>query len=249
MQHKGGQLFGALMLAGISSTAMAGPPFETDDAEVLDYRHTEMLLIAHGTRSSTGLTHNHLPHFEVNYGFAPNMHLHALITHTYNRPTDGAAQHGIGDSELGIKYRLMEETDSLPQLAIHPLVVIPTGDADRGLGGGHTQTYLPLWLQKSWGDWTSYGGGGYWRNPGVDNKDWWFTGWELQRQITDNLWLGGEIFHRSADKVDGTDTTSFNLGGGLSLGKQDQLFFSAGRGIKNRDNNQSSYYLSYSRSF
>jgi hypothetical protein len=42
---------------------------------------------------------------------------------------------------------------------------VPTGNAERGLGTGHTHGFMPLWLQKSFGKWLTYGGG-YWINPG-----------------------------------------------------------------------------------
>jgi hypothetical protein len=56
-----------------------------------------------------------------------------------------------------------------------PLVEVPSGDADKGLGNGKTQYFLPVWLQKDFGKWTIYGGGGYWINPGTGNKNWWFS--------------------------------------------------------------------------
>ena len=37
---------------------------------------------------------------------------------------------------------------------------IPTGSAARGLGVGKTWYKVPLWVQKSFGPWTTYGGGG-----------------------------------------------------------------------------------------
>jgi hypothetical protein len=29
--------------------------------------------------------------------------------------------------------------------------------------------------------------GGYWINHGVGNKNWWFIGWQVQREITKQL--------------------------------------------------------------
>ena len=48
----------------------------------------------------------------------------------------------------------------MPQVGIFPLLEVPTA-AQEGLGNGHATAFLPLWLQKSWGKWTVYGGGGY----------------------------------------------------------------------------------------
>jgi hypothetical protein len=35
----------------------------------------------------------------------------------------------------------------------------------------------------------TYGGGGYWINAGPGNKNYWFVGWVLHRQVTDSLAL------------------------------------------------------------
>ena len=58
--------------------------------------------------------------------------------------------------------------------------------------------FIPIWLQKDFGDWTTYGGGGYWINPGPGNRNYWFAGWLLQRQVTKQLALGAEVFHQTA---------------------------------------------------
>ena len=73
----------------------------------------------------------------------------------------------------------------------------------KGLGAGHTRFFLPLWLAKAFGKWTTYGEGGYFLNPGENNKDYWFLGWESQRQLTARLMLGMEVFYQTADKVGG----------------------------------------------
>ena len=111
--------------------------------------------------------------------------------------------YGYGDTELGAKYRFIQETNWIPQVGTFPLIELPTGNDERSLGTGKTQLFLPLWLQKSWGPWTTYGGGGYWFNPGEGNKDWVYTGWLLQRDLSKWVTFGGEIFYRTADKTDG----------------------------------------------
>lgn len=82
----------------------------------------------------------------------------------------------------------------------------------RNLGGGHTRVFLPLWLQKSFGKWTIFGGPGYWFNRGDGNRNFWYYGAAAQRQITDSLSVGLEIFYQTADTVDGKDQTGFNIG-------------------------------------
>jgi len=241
-----------LGLAGLAPPlALAGPPFRTDDPVPVDYQHGELYLFATGTQAK-GTNEGVAPGIEANYGFMPNAMLHVILPAAAYSREDGHTNWGYGDTEIGVKYRFL---DGGPEGAglmagVFPLVVVPTGNENRGLGGGETQVYLPLWLQKDFGPWTTYGGGGYWVNPGTGNQDYWFAGWLLQRQVTDHLVLGGEVFYQTADTVDGVDSTGFNLGGIYDFSSQHHLLFSAGTGIQNAsETNTFSYYLGYQYTF
>jgi hypothetical protein len=89
-----------------------------------------------------------------------------------------------------------------------------------------------LWAQKSWGK-TS--GGGYWLNPGQGNKSYWFTGWLLQRQVAENLQLGGEAFYVTPSEEEGDNRLGVNFGDIYDFTDNYHLLFSAGRDIKGQD--------------
>lgn len=112
-----------------------------------------------------------------------------------------------------------------------PLVEVPTGDENRGLGGGEWHAFLPLWLQKSLGDWTVYGGGGYWINPGAGNQDWGFVGTVLQYQVRDNVLVGGEINYSTPAESGGRADTAFNVGTVIDFTEHQHLLVSVGRSI------------------
>jgi hypothetical protein len=214
-----------------TNPVLAGPPFITDDPEPVDLGHWEVYGFSAGA-SGHGDTSGVGPSIEVNYGAAPNLQLHLIANLAYDDPSGGHFQMGLGDTELGTKYRFISpgEDDWWPQIGVFPLVEIPTGNAKRGLGAGYTQAFLPVWVQKDFGKWTTYGGGGYWINPGPGNRNYWFTGWLLQRQVTDNFALGAEIFHQTPSMAGRGDSTGFNLGGVYDITEQYHLLFSAGRG-------------------
>ena len=243
----------ALCAAAILATgpANAGPPFRTDDPEPVDYQHWEIYGFSTATQVKDdfgGIAFG----VEVNYGAAPNLQLHMIVPLAFDDPKGAGSQVGLGDVELGAKYRFVEEDENgwRPQIGVFPLVEIPTGDAHRGLGGGFTRIFLPVWLQKSFGEWTTYGGAGYWINPGRNNKNSWFFGWLLQRQVTEKLTLGGELFHETADAAGAQDSTGFNLGGFYDFTDHHHLLFSAGRNFQHaNDTNQLSYYVGYQYTF
>ncbi|MDE2302104.1 MAG: hypothetical protein KGK11_06045 [Sphingomonadales bacterium] len=211
--------------------ALAGPPFITDDPEPVEPDHWEVYVFsagAIGAQDATGFG----PSLEVNYGAAPNLQLHLIATTAYDSPQGAPPAFGLGDTELGAKYRLVSpgKDDWYPQIGMFPLIEVPTGRASRNLGAGEVQAFLPVWLQKDLGKWTTYGGGGYWINPGPGNRNYWYAGWLLQRQFTATLMLGAEVFHQTASMVGHSGTTGFNLGGQYDLSDHHHLLFSAGHG-------------------
>ncbi|MEJ2723356.1 MAG: transporter [Deltaproteobacteria bacterium] len=226
----------------------AGPPFRTDDPIPVGYHHGEVYLFSTGTHDAGG-TSGVGPAVEFNYGPLPDTMLHLIAPIAYDAPQREATHFGYGDTELGIKYRFVHESDTLPAIGIFPLVEIPTGDQDKGLGNGKAQYFFPIWLQKDFGKWTTYGGGGYWVNPGAGNKNYWFSGILLQYSFTDFFYLGGEVFYQTADTVKSEDSYGFNLGGSLPLVNDFQLLFSAGRGLTNTSSNRFSYYVALYRAF
>jgi hypothetical protein len=237
----------ALGIAVAAPQALAGPPFVTDDPEPVPLGHWELYLgttFAHD-RDGEGAQ---APLVEVNYGALPEVQLHLLTSLNYGRPVGGPAEYGPGDTELGIKWRFFKETDNLPQVGTFPMIEIPTGDEDRGLGNGKAQVFLPIWLQKSWDKWTVYGGGGWEYNPGSGNRNFWRTGVVVQREvIEEKLIIGGEIFHFTADTRDGDPRTAVNLGGIYNLDEHKHLLVSVGRDIQG--SNLVSVYLAFQLTF
>ncbi len=229
--------------------ANAGPPFRTDDPEPVDYQHYEFYTFFTGTHVS-GDTSGVGPAWEFNYGLIANGQFHIVAPLAFDNPAGGPSQFGYGDTELGFKYRFIQEDDKgvRPMVGVFPLVELPTGDQGSGLGAGHVRVYLPVWLQKSYGDWTTYGGGGYWINHGGGtlDQDYWFVGWLLQKQVTKQLAVGGELFHQTADTIGGKDNTGFNLGAIYDFDDHNHLLLSAGTGIENASaTNLYSWYIGY----
>ena len=233
----------------IPASAIAGPPYRTDDPEPVELYHWEFYTFTQGTHIS-GDTSGVGPAFEFNYGLIPNGQFHIVVPMAFDTPAGGPNQFGIGDTELGLKYRFIEEDKDgwRPQVGVFPFLELPSGNQSKGLGAGHTREFLPLWVQKGFGEWTTYGGGGYWINQdnNLGDKNYWYFGWLLQRKITDKLTLGGEIFHQTATNINSFESTGFNLGGSYDFDDHNHLLFSAGRGFQNASTtNLYSWYLGW----
>jgi len=219
----------SILLFLVAANASAGPPFFTDDPEPVGYRHWEFYIASlqqFGNHESDVTA----PHFEMNYGVIPDLQLHLIAPLEYVHSADGT-RYGYSDTELGVKYRFVGETESIPQVGVFPLVELPTGNHNEELGTGKAQVYLPLWVQKSWGKFTTYAGGGFWYNPGAGERNWAFEGWEFQYDFSEIVTLGGEIYHQSADIQDSPSSSGFNVGGFINLNDNDHILFSAGRSM------------------
>lgn len=235
-----------LLYVSVTIPVFAGPPFRTDDPEPVEYKHWEIYVASQGSfdRNSSSFT---VPHIEVNYGVVSNVQLHMIAPLGLAVATSTPTRYGFSDIELGAKYRFIQETDSRPQVGTFPLLLLPTGKKDNGLGSGEVQVFLPLWVQKSWDSWTTYGGAGYWINPGTGNKNYWLIGWLVQRDISEFLTLGTEVFHQTPSEIYGKSSTGFNFGAMINFGDLHHVLLSAGRNFWGT--NEASYYASYQLTF
>ena len=135
------------MIVGGAFKALAGPPFLTDDPEPVDYQNWEFYIASMHTQTADGWSGT-APHIEVNYGVD---HQRAASPHRatgLQRAVGRQSHYGYGDTELGVKFRFIQETDHMPQVGIFPLLEVPTGSESEGLGSGHWQAFLPVWAAK-----------------------------------------------------------------------------------------------------
>jgi hypothetical protein len=212
--------------------AFAGPPFVTDDPEPVDYQHWEFYVASMHSKLG-GDWSGTAAHFEVNYGAVTNLQLHVIAPLAYDSPPHGESHYGIGDLEFGAKYRFVQETNGWPQIGIFPLIEVPVGSAHDNLGNGHAQVFFPIWAQKSWGDWTLYGGVGYGINSVSGSGNWGFGGVVLQKQVLTNVLIGLEIYHQTAYQTDFPNFgTAFNVGTVIDFSEHHHLLLSVGRSLE-----------------
>lgn len=235
-----------VVLISWSISALAGPPFKTDDPEPVEFKNWEVYIASQYRDDRDGMAAT-APHFEINYGAVPDLQIHLILPLEYVKPAGEPSHYGYSDTEVGFKYRFFENKEWDFQVGTFPLVEIPTGNSSKGLGNGQPQAFLPLWFQKGWGPWTTYGGGGYWINPGSNNQDFWYAGWLLQREITKKFVLGAEVFHQSASESGGEGSTGFNIGAIINLTNNHHILMSAGRDFDGPNNFSS--YIAYQYTF
>jgi hypothetical protein len=217
------------LLLGLASQATAGPPYLTDDPEPTDYQHFEIYTFTQGmvaqgdTSGQSGV--------DFNYGSAPNLQLTATVPSDFDFPALGAAEGGLGNIELAAKYRFLTQQNFGLDVAVFPRIFLPS--ASSNIGDQHASFLLPIWLEKDWGEWSAFGGGGCEINRGGDSQDFCEAGVVITRQIKSDLQVGLEIFHQTAATIGGQDTTSLGTGVRYDINEHFHLLGYVGRGIEN----------------
>jgi hypothetical protein len=199
--------------------ALAGPPFQTDDPEPVDLGHYEFYAFS-GLDRTPVESDPVGPAFEFNWGALPNTQLHVILSVGAVEPANdpayapagvGSSAYGLLDTELGIKYRFLSQTGTRPEIGTFPMVELPTGSYSQGLGVGRTWYKLPIWAQKDFGPWTTYGGGGYQVVHQVGYRSFPYAGWLLQRDLGARWTLGGELWYHAPEGLATIQTRSATM--------------------------------------
>lgn len=233
----------ALLVLLACVSAQAGPPFVTDDPEPVERYHTEVNVAVQATRSAAGQVGT--MGAEANYGCAADTQCHIALPGAFAGDLGPGMRTGIGDAELGVKYRFLNSADTGMMAAVYPTLILPTGDASRGLGNGRPQLLLPLWVQGSLRNWTWDAGASYLANRAPGARGSWYTGVLLQHPLGERLRVGAEVFHRTPTAQGAPATSGFNIGAVVKLTEDRNLLMSIGRGLQAVNANQRSFYLAY----
>ncbi|MDQ2879152.1 MAG: transporter [Pseudomonadota bacterium] len=154
---------------------------------------------------------------------------------------------GIGDVELGVKYRFFADEKAGVQVSIFPRVILP--NSGRTYGSGRTGMLLPVWGQKDIGKWSLFGGGGYAINPGAGNRGYWQTGVAPTRAVSDRLSVGAEATYHGRDVDDATPVATLGIGGIWKIRGPFSLLASAGPSFAGRHGERYHGYLALGLNF
>jgi hypothetical protein len=231
----------------LRTPCIAGPPFLTDDPVPVDLGHFETYVFSQWDNAPGSGSNVSGPAVEFNWGFLPNLQFHVVAPFANATAPGMPNAFGFGDTEVGVKYRLVQETSGRPQIGVFPMAELATGDASRSLGNGETWYRLPVWIQKSYdnGKWTIDAGGGAALNHAPSQLDYGFGGLLVQRAIGSGFTLGAEVYSEGATGVGTTPTTFYNVGGYISPSSQFNILFSIGHSVAGRSESIGYFGLYY----
>lgn len=240
-------IFPALIFTTVATArAVAGPPFLTDDPVPTDYQHYEIYTYVNVEKNAGIATTTTGPSLEFNWGALRNVQISATLPYTFLSTSaspaalvpdtfPGTTVSGFGDTEFAVKYRFLQEAAGRPQISFYPAIEIPTGNSATGIGNGRTWYRFPVWIQKSWGRWATYGGGGYAIDTASDQKNYPFGGWLVQRDFSENVTVGAEIYSQGAQFTGDKATAFYNAGTYITLTKNFGILFSLGHSFSGDD--------------
>jgi hypothetical protein len=234
-------LCAGFVLVLLTRSAVAGPPYVSDDPEPTDYKHFEIYTFNNGTATRNGIAGE--SGIDFNYGAAPDLQLTATVPAGFDRPFGEGTSVGLGNIELAAKYRFLHQDSFGLDVSVFPRVFLPSGS--NVIGDNHASLLLPVWVQKDWsGGWSAFGGGGctVTERRAVDFCQ---AGAVLTYQLLPKLQLGAELFHQTADSSGTSATTSLGIGWRYDLNDNYHLLGYVRRGIENtNETDQYSWYAS-----
>jgi len=245
----------ALVVWGIVSPklSLAGPPLITDDPdtpgkggweinlsynlEVIRERIVDELPSGR-TQEKFRLGREHMiPLVDINYGLLDNDQWKIEFPLLIERGPDGTYQRGIGDIEVGWKFRFIEQAAFHVSLSIYPQAVIPTGDEDSGLGAGKPEYTFPLQIGRHFFDERLflYGEVGYTAFMSRDQDDGWFYGVAVEYELWEGLVILGEINGQVPVAGPSHPDALFNLGFKYKLTENVKFITAMGRSFSAKD--------------
>ncbi len=220
--------------------ASGGPPLVTDDPETPGRGGWEINL-SHSIEKTRDEFSMETPLIDINYGLLENDQWKIEFPVLFLDAEDDRGRWGMGDLEVGWKYRFFEEDEQPVMASIYPQVLIPTATQHARLnreplilGSGRTEMLLPLEAGRHFFDekLLIYGEVGY--NVVLDGSDEhsWIYGLAGEWQKTERLKLlfevGGIVWEGGSDP----DFAFFNGGLKYELTDRWTLIGSAGRSFR-----------------
>jgi cobalt/nickel transport protein len=186
-------LFLMILSISLSSPAFALRPLTTDDAYTVEKGTFQLEAGFDGTRQDNH-DREYSPNLTLSYGLLEQLDLGIGSGYLFFDPKEGRRENGIGDTELKLKYRPIDEKGWIPSFAVSGILKIPTASDSKGLGSGQTDFGINAIATKKFGGrWLFHLDLGYTfiGEKGVDNEMNYSLGGQFI--LTDKWALVGEL--------------------------------------------------------
>lgn len=221
--------------------ADAGPPLITDDPDTPGSNRWEINFAGLLERSARE-RFLQSPDFDINYGLGDSLQLKIELPWLLHDTEDAPRESGLGNTQIGVKWRFMDEGRSGVSLSVYPQFEFnnPTSAALRGVVDEGTEFLLPVELERALGPVTINGEIGYSFHQTTPDEV--IYGLALDYTPTKKLKLLSEI-HTVAERGPGQGQRVFNLGMARDINDTYTLLASAGRSLAHPEPSQPSLII------
>ena len=181
----------ALVLALGPAEAWAGRPLDTEDTGTVEPGKAELELS--GNYAKNPNENMWSVKGVLALGLLPKLEARIESALLFFEPEGQSAVGGIGDSLIGVKYRLLDEAETLPAVLGSFTLRLPTGDEERGLGDEDVDVGLLAVLSKVFGPVTLTWNGGYTFVTRDRDLDFWTLAGSLEYRVSKPWVLVGEV--------------------------------------------------------
>lgn len=124
----------------LTSVLFAGPafathPLGTEDPGTADPKTLQVEVTGERHHSSDGAETDLGVQFTT--GIVPHLDIALGAGYVFISPAGDSSESGIGDLKIALKWNFLEQEEGFPGLALKLGSTLPTGDVEKGLGGGY----------------------------------------------------------------------------------------------------------------
>jgi hypothetical protein len=151
----------ALSVVAAAAPAWAGRPLATEDTGTLDPGAVELEVGLDYIRGTDRDLVAFPGPLAFNIGLLPALELTLATLFLIIEPDGAPTRAGVGDSAVRLKYRFLDETETMPALMAAVAARLPTGDPDRALGDRGVDVQALAVASKTFGPVTTTLNAGY----------------------------------------------------------------------------------------
>ena len=220
-----------LALAALRApTAWAARPLDTEDTGTVPPAGGELeLSVNHARIDAEGAW---ALHAVISVGVLPGLEarLESELAALVGSPAHGD-QAALGDSLLGLKYRLLDEASLRPAVLGGVALRLPTGDERRGLGASGFDVTVLAAISKTFGPVALTWNGGYTFVIDDRTADAWLLAASLEYHVAPAWWLVGELVSRLGSTALARDDAVARVGAVHALTDRLKLDVAVGAGF------------------
>lgn len=182
----------AMLFAPLS--AFAAHPLVSDDPGTQGDGNWQIELNGENTSKQAGIGRQQLWSSTLTRGIGDHLDLYVNVPYMRTQNTSDDAGSGIGDAEIGAKWRAYENGPL--SIGLKPYLSVPTGNNDKGLGNGRVNGGAKLLVQYDAGEsWTLLFNAGMLFQPNrqQDRQNLWQVSSVVLSHVRENLHLVADI--------------------------------------------------------